>query len=101
MTNGAQPGPGPGGRVVDRPRLTLFGTAGCHLCEEAAQRLVAVEAPAWRTVDVAGDEALLARYGTRIPVVRNEASGRELGWPFDALELRAWLESRGHAASSW
>ena len=39
-------------------------------------------------VDIADDEALLARYGTRIPVLA--CRGREIGWPFnadDVLEL--------------
>jgi hypothetical protein len=38
-----------------------------------------------------GDAGLEARYGERVPVLRDEASGRELGWPFDAAALRAFL----------
>lgn len=81
---------------VDLPTLTLFGTSGCHLCEEAEQALRLAAAPAWRSVDITGDEALLARYGTRIPVVRDEHSGAELGWPFTADTLQAlWHRSPG------
>jgi len=34
-----------------------------------------------------GDDALEARYGIRVPVLRDDASGRELDWPFDAEAL--------------
>jgi hypothetical protein len=33
----------------------------------------------------------MARYGTRVPVLREESSGRELGWPFDVAAVRAFL----------
>lgn len=36
-------------------------------------------------MDIAEDDALLARYGERIPVLR--AGERELGWPFGLLDL--------------
>jgi hypothetical protein len=75
------------------PALTLFGTAGCHLCDEAAAVLQEAAVPTWQTVDIAEDTVLLARYGTRIPVVRNEGSGCELGWPFDAPALQVLLSS--------
>jgi hypothetical protein len=43
------------------------------------------------SVFIDGDAALEARYGTRVPVLRDAASGAELDWPFDAATLRAWL----------
>jgi hypothetical protein len=39
-------------------------------------------------VDIAGDDALLGRYGTRIPVVHRTDSGAELDWPFDEAALK-------------
>ena len=69
--------------------LTLYTTAGCHLCEHA-EAILDAEGLAFLAVDIADSDALMARYGVRIPVVAT-ASGRELGWPFDASALTAFL----------
>lgn len=69
--------------------LTLYGTPGCHLCEEAEALLrqaAGARAIEWRYVDIALDDALVARYGIRIPVLLT-ASGQELGWPFSLLDI--------------
>jgi hypothetical protein len=74
--------------------LTLYSTAGCHLCEEAEALLASALARGtgrpWVIVDIAEDDALFARYGWHIPVLRR-ADGEELRWPFDADALRAFL----------
>jgi hypothetical protein len=52
--------------------LTLYGKAGCHLCEEARGAVEAVrrERPLdVEEIDVSLDPALNARYGERIPVL--------------------------------
>ncbi|MAK94144.1 MAG: thioredoxin family protein, partial [Gammaproteobacteria bacterium] len=36
---------------------------------------------------IATDERLVARYGTRIPVVSRDDTLQELGWPFTLDEL--------------
>lgn len=74
-------------------KLTLYSTSACHLCELAAALLDALPEmlASWREVEISEDESLLIRYGTRIPVVRREDSHAELGWPFDAAQLRAFL----------
>lgn len=79
------------------PRLLLFGTQGCHLCEEAAFMIGAAVPVSrdWQALDIVDDPALLHRYGTRIPVLRHEASGDELEWPFDAGEVRIFLTAHG------
>ena len=41
------------------------------------------------------DDALEARYGARVPVLRDSADGRELDWPFDPEALHAWLAATG------
>jgi len=69
--------------------LTLYTTPGCHLCEHAEAILDAAQCP-FVGVDIAKDLTLLERYGVRIPVVRDE-EGRELGWPFDTAQLKAFL----------
>ncbi len=42
--------------------------------------------------DIADDDALTERYGVRIPVLVNQASGQELGWPFDAAAIETFLQ---------
>lgn len=73
-----------------RHELVLYGTSGCHLCEEAQALLAALEGADWQEVDIAEDDSLLERYGVRIPVLVR-ADGAELGWPFDAVMLKAFL----------
>lgn len=74
--------------------LTLYGTVGCHLCDEAEQLLKAANAArpfAWQYVDIALDDALVARYGIRIPVLLRQEGDRqhELSWPFSLLDILA------------
>lgn len=70
----------------------LFNRPDCHLCDDALALAMAI-APQLpiRTVDIESDAALERRYDVRVPVLRDEASGRELGWPFDAATLMAFL----------
>lgn len=80
--------------MSDKIALTLFHTDHCHLCEQAAALCAAVLNPDYFTithVDIAHSDTLIERYGVRIPVLREEASGRELGWPFDVEQLIAFL----------
>jgi hypothetical protein len=74
-------------------RLTLYHTAGCHLCEEAEALILACLArpDSLERTDIAEDEALLARYGVLIPVLRDHATGRELHWPFGTHEIQGIL----------
>ncbi|KFN20327.1 glutaredoxin family protein [Aeromonas bestiarum] len=72
--------------------LTLFHTDGCHLCEQAWGLVEeAGLAGQTRRCDIMDDAGWLAAYRVRIPVLRDE-SGRELGWPFTLVELKAWVE---------
>jgi len=76
--------------------MLLMSTLGCHLCDVAAEILVHNMDPARFVVDVvdiAEDDQLVEQYGVRIPVLVDEASGKELGWPFDAEQLQAFLAS--------
>jgi hypothetical protein len=73
------------------PRFLLFQRDDCHLCDLALEALAAVRAPDFGSVFIDGDEALEARYGIRVPVFRDEATGRELDWPFDSGTLAAFL----------
>jgi len=71
-------------------KLLLYGTTCCHLCEQAEALLHALGVSAAH-IDIADDEELLARYGTRIPVVRRPDNATELGWPFDRESLCDFL----------
>ncbi|MCW5882441.1 MAG: glutaredoxin family protein [Anaerolineae bacterium] len=72
--------------------VTLYTKPGCHLCEAAEALLgrLAAEVPlAVTAVNIAEDEALLARYSERIPVVR--VGEVELAAPLSEFKLRRAL----------
>lgn len=75
--------------------LTLFQRDDCHLCDLALEVLAAARVPEFESVFIDGDEALEARYGERVPVLRDEADGRELAWPFDGDGLGRFLAPAG------
>ena len=53
-------------------RVTLYGKAGCHLCDEAREVVEAVRAERGfelEQIDITRDPELEARYRERIPVV--------------------------------
>lgn len=67
----------------------LYGTLGCHLCEQAEQLLQQVQCArpvTWTVVDIAdlpeAEQMALAR---RIPVL--QAGAQQLGWPFGLPDL--------------
>ena len=66
----------------------LYGTPGCHLCDDA-ERLLAHAGAAlrldWTYIDIALDDELVERYGTRIPVLI--INTHELNWPFSLLDI--------------
>ena len=72
-------------------QFILYQRDDCHLCDLALEVLAKAHAPEFDSVFIDGDEALEARYGTRIPVLRDAARGVELDWPFDADAARRWL----------
>jgi len=77
--------------------LILYHTEGCHLCEEAHDLALAALARlgadpnSLEIVEIAEDPQLLERYGLTIPVLRDAASGRELGWPFGLDDIAGLL----------
>jgi len=74
--------------------LELMTTEGCHLCDLAVPLLVqGVDPEIFEVdlVDIAFDDELVERYGSRIPVLRHPESGEELNWPFDAQTLGKFL----------
>ncbi|MGO1071779.1 glutaredoxin family protein [Lysobacter sp. CA199] len=71
--------------------LILFQRDDCHLCDLALEVLAQARAPEFESVFIDEDEALEERYGTRVPVLRDEGRGVELDWPFDAGRVAGWL----------
>ncbi len=71
-------------------KLFLYGTTFCHLCEQAGALIQAVGVEA-EHIDIAEDDALLEKYGVRIPVVKREDTGEELGWPFDEHAMKRFI----------
>lgn len=76
----------------------LYGTSACHLCEQAEDLLQQATREGlgrdFIKVDISDSEDLMTRYGLRIPVLKRR-DGAELGWPFSAPELAAFLIGRG------
>lgn len=73
-------------------QLILYGTTGCHLCDEA-EALLRCTSAVWQNVDIAGDDKLLETYGLHIPVLLRQDSGISLRWPFGKREIVALLHS--------
>jgi len=71
--------------------LTLYQRDDCRLCDLAIEALAQACAPEFASVFIDDDAELEARYGERVPVLREDESGRELNWPFDAAAVRDWL----------
>lgn len=78
--------------------LAFYTTEGCHLCEDAKvllQQLLAQNPERYQIeiIDIADTDALIEQYGTRIPVIKIVGEMNDLGWPFDAASLLAYVES--------
>ncbi|WP_028239288.1 glutaredoxin family protein [Stutzerimonas azotifigens] len=75
------------------PKCQLFGTEGCHLCEQAESLLMplVLRGLSVELIDIAESERQVEHYGLRIPVLRRTDSGAELDWPFTPERLRVFL----------
>lgn len=69
-------------------RFILFQRDDCHLCDLALDVLAEAALPEFESVFIDDDAALEARFGHRVPVLQDAASGRELDWPFDVAAVR-------------
>jgi hypothetical protein len=76
---------------VTKSGLILFQRDDCHLCDLALDVLAQARVPEFESVFIDGDDELEARYGIRVPVLRDEERDAELEWPFDAEQLQRWL----------
>ncbi|MBX3701236.1 MAG: glutaredoxin family protein [Dokdonella sp.] len=71
--------------------LILYQRDDCKLCDAALAVLAAAGAPDFTSIWIDADAVLEERYGTRVPVLRDAGSGRELDWPFDPAAVQAFL----------
>lgn len=85
---------------MDTPNADLFFTAGCHLCDLAEEvvehynQANSNQALRLKKIDIAEDDALLAAYGERIPVLYIRRIDITLSWPFNTDNIRAALINR-------
>lgn len=78
--------------VMQTDRLVLLSTDHCALCERALDLLASMPELRGRplqVIDVAGDEVLEERFGSRLPVLL--AGSHELSWPFAREDVIAAL----------
>ncbi len=75
--------------------MTLYERHGCHLCDEARVLLDELLTPdGYACVDIEADDALVLRYGFRIPVIALDGVDR-LEAPITAPDLRALIAELG------
>jgi hypothetical protein len=77
--------------------LILYQRDDCCLCDQALDLLAQARCPAFESVFIDDDAVLEARYGLRVPVLRDARSGAELDWPFESDKLVLWLSSSARA----
>lgn len=82
------------GNFPGKLTLLLYTTLGCHLCDDAEQIIQSTLNPEFIQLDkveIADDDALVDRYGVRIPVIGIVGEVAELNWPFDQQALIEFL----------
>jgi hypothetical protein len=75
----------------------LYGTSACHLCEEAEAIIQPIQQRfgfMLQKVDIAGTDALISEYGTRIPVLYCKETTQSLEWPFDESQLINFINAQ-------
>ncbi|UTA49374.1 glutaredoxin family protein [Simiduia sp. 21SJ11W-1] len=77
--------------------VTLLGTEGCHLCDDAealVHQVLQARGVPYRLDhrDIADSNEGIEQYGLRIPVLVNQ--GRELDWPFSAEQLAVFISDQ-------
>lgn len=64
-------------------QIILYTTSNCHLCESAHELILLFKNKIdLRLVEIADDDSLMMKYGTRIPVLLRLDTLSELNWPF-------------------
>jgi len=74
-------------------QITLYTTAGCHLCDLADAILLALSAHYQLDIvhtEIGDSDDLVERYGIRIPVLEF-SDGFEIAWPFEQQDIERKL----------
>lgn len=76
------------------PECQLFGTLGCHLCEQAEVVVMPLVENGLlvELLDIAERSDWVDDYGLRIPVLRRVDTGAELDWPFEVEQIVRFLQ---------
>lgn len=81
-------------------KLILFGTLGCHLCEEAERVMMPILAKEltidMEQIDIAEQIQWQPQYAIKIPVLLHPQSLRELCWPFDRMAVISFIDELKH-----
>ena len=75
---------------MSKQQWLLYGTKGCHLCDNAEILLMQAQCVlpmTWQYIDIALDENLVTQYGSKIPVLLS-LTGQQLDWPFSLLDIQ-------------
>jgi len=70
----------------------LFGTEGCHLCEDAAL-LLTTAGLEFQQAEIMARQEWQEKYQLKIPVLLHSQSGNMLDWPFDQQKLLVFYDS--------
>ncbi len=74
-------------------QLSLYSTSHCHLCELAQALVMQISSTdKVKLVDITEDDALLAQYELRIPVLQRQDTKAELNWPFSESDIYQFLK---------
>lgn len=76
-------------------QFILYGTLGCHLCDEAEAVLIPLLSAECRVecIDIGDSDQLIERYAELIPVLRRLRDDAELHWPFDSAQAQLFLSA--------
>ena len=81
-------------------KLLLFGTQGCHLCDQAEALIEAYQLKEpnllIEKIDIAEQDQWQEKYAIRIPLLLDQETTNELGWPFDHTDLEKFISARKH-----
>jgi len=72
--------------------LLLFGTQGCHLCEQAQMLLSQLAIPV-ENIDIANEIQWQTEFAVLIPVLYHSPSQRYINWPFDSKVILSFIQS--------
>jgi hypothetical protein len=75
-------------------KLLLFGTLGCHLCEEAEEIIALCEKKrtSIENIDIAEQLQWQDKYAIRIPVLFCPETEKELAWPFTQMQVQTFID---------